>query len=142
WTSAKYTARRLSELSKVNETSAIPVGWRVSLPLKITSCMWLPRSALALCSPRHHRMASRMLLLPQPFGPTMEVMPFSSLTTVRSAKDLKPVISICLKYMLLLPRCSPARDQHTWGGSSRQPQVIVCQGPKWVVTGTDINHQW
>jgi hypothetical protein len=41
---------------------------RVSAPSKMTSCILPPRSALALCSPRTQRIASAILLLPQPFG--------------------------------------------------------------------------
>jgi len=90
-TSAKSSGRCESALSKISDTSAMPVGWRVSLPLKITSCMWDPRNALGLCSPSDQRMASSRLLLPHPLGPTMAVTPGSSRIAVRSAKDLNPV---------------------------------------------------
>ena len=49
-----------------------------------------PRSDFALCSPSAQRTASATLLLPQPFGPTMPVIPGRTLSAVRSAKDLKP----------------------------------------------------
>src|SRR4051794_38363011 len=78
---------------KVSDTSAIPVGGRDSLPLKITSSMERPRRCFALCSPIAHRMASTTLDLPQPFGPTTPVTPSSKEKTTRSANDLKPEIS-------------------------------------------------
>ena len=53
-----------------------------------------------------------MLLLPQPFGPTIAVIPGSSRTTVLSANDLKPISSSCLKYIYTnQPRLNePARN--------------------------------
>jgi hypothetical protein len=54
--------------------------------------MCLPRSRDGDCSPMHHLMASTMLDLPQPLGPTMQVMSWSKWTVVWSTKDLKPVI--------------------------------------------------
>ena len=74
-------------------TSAMPSGWRAWLPLKMTSSMDAPRRLLALCSPRTQEMASEMLLLPQPFGPTMPVTPPWKTSSCLSQKDLKPTIS-------------------------------------------------
>jgi len=53
-----------------------------------------PRSDLALCSPSAQRTASPTFDFPQPFGPTIAVMPGSTLTTVFSANDLKPLSAI------------------------------------------------
>ena len=66
---------------------------RFCVPLKITSDMLAPRRVFALCSPSTQRTASPMLLLPDPFGPTMPVMPSSKTISVRWAKDLKPYSS-------------------------------------------------
>lgn len=44
--------------------------------------------------------ASVKLLLPQPLGPTTTVIPFSNSILTRSAKDLKPWISIHLRYII------------------------------------------
>src|SRR6266567_3844034 len=74
----------------VTETSANPTGLRVSAPLKITSAISSPRSDLADCSPSAQRTASRTLDFPQPFGPTIAVMPSWKLKIVLSANDLKP----------------------------------------------------
>src|SRR5262249_5028049 len=74
-------------------TSAIPRGWRDWLPAKITSSMDAPRRLLALCSPRTHEMASEMLLLPQPLGPTIPVTPPLKSSSCLSQKDLNPTIS-------------------------------------------------
>ena len=65
-------------------------------PLKITSAMSLPRRLLALCSPSTHLMASTMLDLPEPLGPTMTVMPGGNSKRVLSAKLLKPINSRAL----------------------------------------------
>ena len=61
-----------------------------SEPEKITSLVFLERKRLKLCSPRHQRMASTTLLLPEPLGPTMAVTPGSKMNSVRLAKVLKP----------------------------------------------------
>src|SRR6266511_3164875 len=57
----------------------------------MTSSILPPRSALAPCSPRTHAIASTTLDLPEPLGPTTEVMPGSSFNVVADAKDLKPL---------------------------------------------------
>src|SRR5437870_1410286 len=80
--------RRL--LSKVMVTSARPRLRRVVEPLKITSAISPPRRLLALCSPSTQRTASTRLLLPEPLGPTMPVMPAGKVNSVRSAKLLNP----------------------------------------------------
>src|ERR1700704_4019241 len=75
-------------------TSARPSGGRLTVPLKMQSAMRSARSDLWLCSPRTQEMASTTLDLPQPFGPTMHVVPDPlNVTTVRSQNDLKPTIS-------------------------------------------------
>ncbi len=56
----------------------------------MTSAISLPRRLLALCSPSTHLMASTMLLLPEPLGPTTTVMPGGKSNRVLSAKLLKP----------------------------------------------------
>src|SRR5271163_3016112 len=71
----------------------MPVGLRSRVPAKMTSSILTPRRDLADCSPRTQVMASEMLDLPQPLGPTMAAIPSpESWTSVRSQKDLKPSI--------------------------------------------------
>src|SRR5512139_3291571 len=65
----------------------------------MTSSILSPRRLFALCSPRTHRKASTMLLLPHPFGPTIQVQPWWKEMGVRSEKDLNPLSSICLILM-------------------------------------------
>src|SRR5882762_5254611 len=77
----------------------MPIGLRLSVPLKITSAISPPRRALADCSPSTQRMASETFDLPQPFGPTMAVTPGRKLSEVLSAKDLKPRTVRFLRYM-------------------------------------------
>src|SRR4029453_13908761 len=98
--SCQSTASSFAQSVKVSETSANPTGLRVSLPLKITSAISSPRSDLADCSPSAQRTASRTLDFPQPFGPTIAVMPWWKLKIVLSANDLKPKSSIDCKCMI------------------------------------------
>src|SRR5256712_6742131 len=79
-----------SVLSIVSLTSARPSGARPEVPAKITSSILPPRSALAPCSPSTQEIASTTLDLPEPFGPTTQVIPGSSFIVVAEAKDLKP----------------------------------------------------
>src|SRR5660397_247588 len=79
-----------STLSIVSDTSARPRGGRPDVPAKITSAMLPPRSVLAPCSPITHASASTTLDLPEPFGPTTQVMPVSNSRVVADAKDLNP----------------------------------------------------
>src|SRR5262245_10172935 len=74
-------------------TSANPRLRRDAEPLKMTSAISPPRSDLADCSPRIQRTASTILLLPDPFGPTMAVTPSPKSNVVLSAKLLKPTSS-------------------------------------------------
>src|SRR3954447_1328950 len=79
-----------SELSIVRTTSARPSGGREEVPAKITSSIFPPRSDLAPCSPITQASASTTLDLPEPFGPTTQVIPGSRRSVVEDAKDLKP----------------------------------------------------
>src|SRR5262245_21757836 len=75
----------------VSVTSARASGARPAVPAKITSSILPPRRALAPCSPRPQAIASTTLDLPEPFGPTTQVIPGSSFSVVADAKDLKPL---------------------------------------------------
>src|SRR5581483_10042032 len=79
-----------SLLSMVSVTSARPSGDREVVPAKTTSSILPPRSDLAPCSPMTQERASTTLDLPEPFGPTTQVMPGSRRREVAEAKDLKP----------------------------------------------------
>ena len=63
-----------SVLSMTSVTCAKPIWLRFSVPPKITSSILAPRSWRLFCSPMTQRMASEILDLPEPFGPTMAVM--------------------------------------------------------------------
>src|ERR1700743_1486850 len=78
-----------SELSTVSVTSARPSGARPDVPAKMTSSILPPRSAFAPCSPITQDNASSTLDLPEPFGPTTQVMPGSKRSVVAEAKDVK-----------------------------------------------------
>ena len=87
-----------SVLSIVTDTSARPSGARPDVPAKITSSIFPPRRDLAPCSPITHESASTTLDLPEPFGPTTQVIPGSKLSEVEEAKDLNPLRVILFKY--------------------------------------------
>ena len=63
-----------NELSKISSTEACEMAFRLVEPLKITSVMASPRKFLAELSPSTHLTASITLDLPQPFGPTTQVI--------------------------------------------------------------------
>src|ERR671932_2912944 len=79
-----------SVLSIVSVTSARPSGGRPLVPAKMTSSIFPPRSDLAPCSPITQARASTTLDLPEPFGPTTQVMPGSKVSDVAEANDLNP----------------------------------------------------
>ena len=92
--STNRAASASSGSSIVMVTSAMPSGGRLVVPLKMQSDMRSARRDLWLCSPSTQLMASTTLDFPQPFGPTMQVLPTPlNVTTVRSQKDLNPTIS-------------------------------------------------
>src|SRR5260370_12211531 len=92
--STNRAASASSRSSSVIVTSANPIRGRFVLPLKMQSAIRSARSDLWLCSPRTHQIASTPFDFPQPFGPTMQVVPVPlNVTTVRSQNDLKPTIS-------------------------------------------------
>ena len=74
------------------------MGLRFSVPPKMTSSILPPRRARVDCSPITQRMASEILDLPDPLGPTMAVMSSPKVSTVLSGKDLKPWISNAFRY--------------------------------------------
>src|SRR5712664_3301618 len=100
----KRAASASSGSSRVIVTSASPSGGRLVVPLKMQSAMRSARRDLWLCSPRTQEMASTTLDLPQPFGPTMQVVPDPlNVTTVRSQNDLKPTISTFRSFSKMSP---------------------------------------
>src|SRR5271170_1465051 len=99
--------RAPSLLSMVSVTSARPSGAREVVPAKTTSSILPPRRDLAPCSPITQDRASTMLDLPEPLGPTTQVMPGSSLSEVADAKDLKPRNVRLFRYI-----CHPSLPLH------------------------------
>ena len=74
----------------VNETSARPRAAFWLVPAKMTSSIFVDRTALGAWAPRTQAKASTTLDLPLPLGPTTTVTPGSRSIEVVSAKDLKP----------------------------------------------------
>src|SRR5580704_10483771 len=101
--------RAPSLLSMVSVTSARPSGGREVVPAKTTSSILPPRSDLTPCSPITQDRASTTLDLPEPLGPTTQVMPGSRRSVVAEANDLKPRRVRDFRYTRpLLPRNDPA----------------------------------
>src|SRR5947209_12226456 len=78
-------------------------------------------SARVTCSPNTHAIASAMLDLPDPFGPTIRLMPGVNSRVVLSANDLKPRMESDRRNMVL--RCygemslesrKGGREFHAW----------------------------
>src|SRR6266545_2211199 len=102
-----------SVLSMVRTTSARPRGGRLPVPAKMTSSILPPRNDFAPCSPMTQASASTTLDLPEPLGPTTQVMPGSNRSVVDDAKDLKPRSVRFLRYTRAL-----SLSLAFWGSSS------------------------
>ena len=87
-----------SELSMVSSTSARPSGALLALPAKMTSSILPPRRVFGPCSPITQAKASTTFDLPDPFGPTTQVIPGSNWRVVGWAKDLKPFRVMLFRY--------------------------------------------
>src|SRR6185437_6329566 len=99
---------------------ACPTGLRPDEPEKITSVNASPRRRLAALSPITQRIASMMLDLPQPLGPTMPVRLVGKCSTVGSTKDLKPASLMVERRM----------GQGLWRAATRArpaPNAPLCQ---------------
>ena len=79
-----------SLLSIVSVTSARPSAGRDVVPAKTTSSILPPRSDFTPCSPITQESASTTFDLPDPFGPTTQVIPGSKRSVLEEAKDLNP----------------------------------------------------
>src|SRR5690349_3848031 len=92
-----------SLLSMVRVTSARPSGGRLAVPAKTTSSILPPRRVLTPCSPITQEKASTTLDLPDPFGPTTQVIPGSKRSVVADANDLNPRRVRVFRYTCRLP---------------------------------------
>src|ERR1700750_457090 len=118
--------RAPSVLSMVSVTSARPSGGREVVPAKTTASILPPRSDLAPGSPMTQDRASTTLDLPEPLGPTTQVMPGSRRSVVAEANDLKPRSVRDFRYTRpLLPQTATryARLEH-----HRHPKVTAPGG--------------
>src|SRR6266851_4738370 len=128
-TSAYSMGSAPSLLSMVRVTSARPSGGRDAVPAKTTSSILPPRSDLAPCSPITQERASTTLDLPDPFGPTTQVIPGSKRSDVAEAKDLNPRRVRLFRYTCGL---SPllgllgASMPHSRPGASPAPPSLRC----------------
>src|SRR5258705_12165516 len=69
----------------------------------MTSSIFPPRRAFAPCSPSTQLIASTTLDLPEPFGPTTQVIPGSKRSVVAEAKDLNPRSVRVFRYTACAP---------------------------------------
>src|ERR1700733_13805224 len=121
-TSAYSMGSAPSLLSMVSVTSARPSGGREVVPAKTTSSILPPRSDFAPCSPITQERASTTLDLPDPLGPTTQVMPGSRRSVVADANDLKPRRGRDFRYTCpLLPRNDPAERPSLEGHRPGRP---------------------
>src|SRR4029079_6690087 len=86
----------------LSATAPPPGGGPPEVPAKMTSSILPPRSDLAPCSPITQASASTTLDLPEPLGPTMQVIPGSSWRVVAEAKDLNPRSVKLFRYNVVL----------------------------------------
>ena len=91
-TTSSYGISSILQSEKVIETSAKLTGLILSVPLKIISSIFAPLRLLTLDSPKTHLIASEILLLPEPLGPTIAVTPGGNFIIVLFKKLLKPLI--------------------------------------------------
>src|SRR6476646_6795479 len=90
----------------------------------MTSSILPPRRDFAPCSPITQASASTTLDLPDPLGPTMQVMPGSSWSVVADAKDLNPRrVRLCKYTWAPSP---PARQR----GSPYRPCAVIPGTPR------------
>ncbi len=135
-------------------TSAMPTAARLSVPLKMASSAFSPRTVRTRWPPRTHWMASTILLLPVPLGPMMMVIPGLKRIFVRSGNVLKPWSSSRLMYMMfdrevlyskrpVMRSRNPVRPSLTENPSSGTPSrqragrtnraaEFACQTPRFV----------
>src|SRR5512136_457302 len=84
---------QLSLLSKITVADAIPDLGRFSEPENIMSSVFFARNKPNDCSPKTQRKASAILDFPDPFGPTMAVIPSENRNSFREANVLYPCSS-------------------------------------------------
>src|SRR5690606_31810696 len=106
-------------------------GARPEVPAKMTSSILPPRRLLAPCSPSTQAMASTTLDLPEPLGPTTQVIPGSSTSVVAEANDLKPLTVRLFR----CTRClSPPRHRvATRRGATTPALAKLCAPSPWGV---------
>ena len=92
-TSEYSTGKSPLLFSIVRNTSHKPNGFTLEAPLKITSSILELLNLLVFCSPNTHLIASTIFVLPQPFGPTIPVIPLLNSIVSFLANDLNPKIS-------------------------------------------------
>src|SRR6266851_2343562 len=112
----------------VSVTSARPSAGRPDVPAKTTSSILPPRSGLTPCWPMTHENASTTLDLPEPFGPTTQVIPGSKRSVVAEAKDLNPRSVRVFRYTA----CAPHQPVLVDSLRRAPPNTTVRHADRWL----------
>src|SRR5206468_13006760 len=112
-TSSASTGIWRSELSKIRLTWHSLAPFLSLPPFKMRSVSLPARIAFALFGPRSNRIASAMLLLPEPFGPVIDVYPWRNGIEYFGPNDLKFSIWISFRNKGSPDRC----DSQRWAAS-------------------------
>src|SRR5437667_316246 len=132
-TSSASTGICRSELSKSRLTWHESAPFLSFPPFQMRSVSLPARIAFELFGPRTNRMASAMLLFPEPFGPVIAVKPWRKGTVIFRPNDLKFSIWISFRN-----KGSPDRWKVSAGGRCTYPSHLY---PSGVRRGSDANAQ-
>src|SRR6185437_13018083 len=104
----------------VSVTSARPSAGLADVPAKTTSSILPPRSGLTPCWPITQVNASTTFDLPDPLGPTTQVIPGSNRSVVAEANDLNPRSVRVFRYTACYSSPDSARFHRTLPCAAQQ----------------------
>src|SRR3989440_3467843 len=113
-----------SELSKIRLTWQESAAFLSFPPFQIRSVSLPARIAFALFGPRTNRMASAMLLFPEPLGPVMDVYPCRKGTEIFRPNDLKFSIWISFRNKASPDRWKVSAGKHRYYPSHLFPSGV------------------
>src|SRR5438105_10548666 len=113
-----------SELSKIRLTWQESAAFLSFPPFQIRSVSLPARIAFALFGPRTNRMASAMLLFPEPLGPVMDVYPCRNGTEIFRPNDLKFSIWISFRNKASPDRWKVSAGKHRYYPSHLYPSGV------------------
>src|SRR5207249_3318939 len=122
-TSSASTGIWRSELSKSRLTWQESAPFLSFPPFQMRSVSFPARIAFELFGPRTNRIASAMLLLPEPFGPVIAVYPWRNGTVIFRPNDLKFSIWVSFRN-----KVSPVWGKVSPGGNCHYPSHLYLSG--------------